>query len=372
MIDDDGSSRDRTCDGLDDDEGACEARGCCFQAADGAAGPRGCYSKGFDILLNQRLIARALWSEFRRHDWMQPSPELGLNRATGPEHWNDGEQTAAGYEISACYENHGKPDERPILYLDISQHNADNSVAALSTTALDWLKRTVLNKAQHGAPVSVIEFGSGKSTMLLSQIKAAYQISNLRVISYDSSAQWAAAPSAGVDVRVRGLSSCTDEAFERMFAQGRYDSSEMSDGRHLLPLDWHNRNAWYQLPPAELMTLCAFSDPSSGAPSLVNAPFDVVLVDGPNGNGRSLAFLAIQHCVAVGTVFFIDDHLHYDFVPRLQQVFKVARIHGGDPNSSTDDKECTATGEAAGQCARAVPKHAESEEGRFAIYQVTE
>jgi hypothetical protein len=247
----------------------------------------------------------------------------------------------------------------------------ENGSAALSNSALDWLKRTVLHMASGGAPVSVVEFGSGKSTALLSHLKAAYQIQDMRVVSYDSSAHWAAAGSVGVDVRVRGVSTCTDEAFERMFAERRYDSSAMSPGEHLLPLDWHIRNGWYKVHPSELLLLCAYSDSESADPSLVNTPFDLVVVDGPNGNGRSLAFLAIQHCVKVGTVFFIDDHMHYDFVERLQQVFRVEKLHGSEGRREVlpDNTYCSASAALAGECVEAGIAVDDSEE-RFAIFRV--
>jgi hypothetical protein len=132
------------------------------------------------------------------------------------------------------------------------------------------------------------------------------------------------------------------------------------DGRNLLPAFWGQKNSWYQLDEAELQTLCV----TGSGNQLTLSPFDVVVVDGPNGNGRSLAFLAMKHCVQPGTLIFVDDYDHYDFEERLRGIYDITRIHAEKTTVQCSD------GTSTGECSGGTGDGTVAEAGRFAVYEV--
>ena len=59
---------------------------------------------------------------------------------------------------------------------------------------------------------------------------------------------------------------------------------------------------------------------------------NVLIIDGPNGNGRNLSYLFIKDRVNPGSIIFIDDYdakdgdFDYDFVPNLKNTINVEEI----------------------------------------------
>lgn len=53
----------------------------------------------------------------------------------------------------------------------------------------------------------------------------------------------------------------------------------------------------------------------------ITGTYDLVVLDGPNGNGRRIAFLYLINHLRNGTFVFIDDYTHYDFIERFGQLF---------------------------------------------------
>lgn len=49
---------------------------------------------------------------------------------------------------------------------------------------------------------------------------------------------------------------------------------------------------------------------------------DGLIVDGPHGNGRSIAFVLYYHFIHPGTIILIDDFNHYDFLTDLGRCFE--------------------------------------------------
>jgi hypothetical protein len=46
--------------------------------------------------------------------------------------------------------------------------------------------------------------------------------------------------------------------------------------------------------------------------SMPNRKYDLILIDGPNGSGRSLWFSKLRQCVKTGSILLIDDFNHYN------------------------------------------------------------
>jgi hypothetical protein len=49
---------------------------------------------------------------------------------------------------------------------------------------------------------------------------------------------------------------------------------------------------------------------------------DIMIVDGPHGNGRSIAFLHGINRLKSGSYVVIDDYNHYDFIEKFEKLFK--------------------------------------------------
>ncbi|MGL4821298.1 MAG: hypothetical protein ACRC5C_15210, partial [Bacilli bacterium] len=54
---------------------------------------------------------------------------------------------------------------------------------------------------------------------------------------------------------------------------------------------------------------------------------DVVLLDGPHGNGRSLAFPMLYDRLAPNALVLVDDHTHYPFEADLFALFHYETLY---------------------------------------------
>ena len=86
--------------------------------------------------------------------------------------------------------------------------------------------------------------------------------------------------------------------------------------------------------------------------------YDLVLLDGPNGNGRNIGYLHLKNklknaYIIVDDITAKDDDFHYDFIPYLKKIFDVNEIytHKYTSKNQVDEWE---------------------NGGNFAIYQVVE
>ena len=151
----------------------------------------------------------------------------------------------------------------------------------------------------HNAPV-VVEFGSGISTTFFKDLFNKY-CNNGKIYSFDNDGKFASNIS-----QVKRLVECSDKDFNLMFSQGKYNSSKMN--YRTTPPDTRQKNCFYDLSNSDI--------PSN---------IDLVLVDGPHGNGRSFSFLHVKDKIKKGGYIVIDDFNHYDFVERLLMIFPNAK-----------------------------------------------
>jgi hypothetical protein len=156
-----------------------------------------------------------------------------------------------------------------------------------------------LCRLPRGRTLRVVEFGSGGSTEFLLALAARFTL-DLDLTSFDHHPTHAH-PKA----TMRPLVACTDPEFEAFFARRGLIRERMADAQHLAD-ETRARNTFYDLRPGDL-----------------RGPYDLVVLDGPNGNGRSLAFLHLLPHVRRHTIVLIDDFDHYDFVPRCSEVYEI-------------------------------------------------
>jgi hypothetical protein len=141
---------------------------------------------------------------------------------------------------------------------------------------------------------SILEFGSGKSTDYLAQL-------GYNIVSLDDDTTYA---SSHKQVYTYDLISLSDEDFEKVI-NGEVNYFTLSKNYNpVISRSSKQINCFYKL---------------DTLPLHYKLPF--IIVDGPNGNGRSLAFRVIEKFIASPCYVFIDDYFHYPFVENFIKVF---------------------------------------------------
>jgi hypothetical protein len=152
---------------------------------------------------------------------------------------------------------------------------------------------------------NVVEFGSGGSTSFLAAFRQ-HHVLNFKVTSFDHSQEFSFKGSYEfLDLKIRNLVKCNDEEFERCFRESRFLPQSFEDCQEEQN-NFRVRNSFYGVEDSDI-------------PGNV----DFVILDGPNGNGRSLAFPILKNKISDECFVMIDDEDHYDFLERCQQVFDV-------------------------------------------------
>ena len=96
---------------------------------------------------------------------------------------------------------------------------------------------------------------------------------------------------------IRPLIECDINDYDEQMKTKVYNPSIMYD--KISPLEASQKNNFYKIEESDL-----------------NGVYDIVILDGPNGNGRNFAFLHIKQYLNSGSIIYIDDYNHYDFVEK--------------------------------------------------------
>lgn len=151
--------------------------------------------------------------------------------------------------------------------------------------------------------VRIVEFGSGKSTEFFDDYIKLFN-KKIKVDSFDNDIRYAynPSPNSNIKVKMRNLIECSDDSFHEMFNNKKINDSKLY--HKTSELTTKQKNNFYQIDDGD-----------------INSKYDLVVLDGPNGNGRSLAFLHLINHLNDGAYVFIDDYTHYDFVLRFKSIF---------------------------------------------------
>ena len=162
-----------------------------------------------------------------------------------------------------------------------------------------------LKKLLNSDVKNIVEFGSGKSTEFLLTHRKIKNL-NYQIYSFDHNPDFSFKSNQqdrNFVLNFRPLIYFSQTEFLLMFK-----NKVLSDNFNLVESakinDFRIENAFYKLDKNDL-------------PSVV----DFVILDGPNGNGRSIAFLHLHKKLKNGSVIFIDDVDHYDYLVKLEQLF---------------------------------------------------
>jgi len=156
----------------------------------------------------------------------------------------------------------------------------------------------------------VVEFGSGKSTHFLVDI-VLEGIKKLEIVSFDDNPQYAYKNDGNhefLKLLIRNLQECTDEVYDNMFKNRKLDKDLLYSKK--TPLTTRQKNNFYEIKDGD-----------------INGIYDVMILDGPNGNGRNISYLHMYNHLDVGSVVLIDDYTHYDFIDKFSLFFGFDIIH---------------------------------------------
>lgn len=161
---------------------------------------------------------------------------------------------------------------------------------------------------------TIVEFGSGQSTKFLSDLRKAKGF-DYKVYSFDHHPQHCYKREHDfLNSHLFDIMSCDDESFEDMFVKKTYSRKGFTNCQNQKD-DFRTKNSFYDITEDHL--------PDN---------IDLVILDGPNGNGRSISFLHLKHKISKNCVILIDDSDHYDFIERCSQVFDTEiLVHVNDP-----------------------------------------
>jgi Methyltransferase domain len=166
----------------------------------------------------------------------------------------------------------------------------------------------------------VVEFGSGASTQFLLQLRKQFNL-DFRLDSFDHNPTFsfkAEEDYQNFDLHHRSLVAYSDTDFERIFQQKSTTGINYTNA-DAIALDTRGHNTFYEVATSDL-----------------TQPIQLCIVDGPNGNGRSIGFVHICQLMTTGAYILIDDYFHYDFVERCHQVFPSAKTIAAEKFDTSD------------------------------------
>jgi hypothetical protein len=178
----------------------------------------------------------------------------------------------------------------------------------LSKKSLELITSLFEHKFKDKEFVSIVEFGSGVSTIFLIDLLEKMG-KKFNIVSFDSDINYAAKiKHENLSLLIKDLEECSDVDFNQMFINKSYDSNKFKT--KTTPATSRQKNTFYKLNENDV-------------------PFEIdfVLLDGSHGNGRSIAFLHLVNKLVNGSYVFIDDLSHYDFEKRLKDIFEVDCVH---------------------------------------------
>jgi hypothetical protein len=151
--------------------------------------------------------------------------------------------------------------------------------------------------------VRIIEFGSGKSTEFLGDITT-NGVKEVEVTTFDDNLNFSYKGNhSNVVLKIRPLVECSDENYEKMFIDRIFDKKVMKT--KVTPLSTRQKNNFYDIQDGDL-----------------NGLYDIMILDGPNGNGRNISYLHIHNNLDVNSIVLIDDSSQYDFIPYFEKFFE--------------------------------------------------
>lgn len=195
--------------------------------------------------------------------------------------------------------------------------NYEGTSSGLDKIALKQLYDILENK---GNDINILEFGSGQSTKFIKDY-AIKTNKNISVDSYDHDPKFSYKHEKNdniINLKIKPLISCSEEHYNEQIENKTLNKEYFSLHKSLPynhPKFWRQRNCIYDID---------FDD--------LKPNYDIVIIDGPNGNGRCLSFLFFKDRVKKDSIIFMDDFnakdgsFEYNYVENLKNIITVEEI----------------------------------------------
>lgn len=190
---------------------------------------------------------------------------------------------------------------------------------SLSKGALVHLTRR-MESGEGGGALNVLELGGGQSTLFWQSLLA-LELLSVQVTTLEHQPTWASELQAKVEgqpIRVvrQSLKQISDGDWERLFADpDRAAGLWATIGEEVPEAQYGHytiRNTFY----GDIL-------PQFAAPNSI----DAMIVDGPHGNGRSLAYPLFAAALKPGALVLIDDFDHYPYLADLGRIFRYEELY---------------------------------------------
>jgi hypothetical protein len=191
--------------------------------------------------------------------------------------------------------------------LDINKYKNDGW--GLSRKEFDLIYNEIIKKNGDLNIYNVVEFGSGRSTEFLIDVKSLLLSPDIKIYSFDDSIEYSyKGNNKDLTLNIVPLVDTDDVSFEDMFLNKKYDHTKMKDKN--TPINTRQKNCFYKIDE-----------------TMLPENIDLLILDGPHGNGRSIAFLHCLNKFKCGTIILIDDANHYPFHEYLKKLFLTEIIY---------------------------------------------
>jgi hypothetical protein len=212
-----------------------------------------------------------------------------------------------------CWSNNKLEYIHPLLKTDtaLNINTYTNEGWGLSALAFITLEVNILSLYKTiSGNMNIIEFGSGTSSQFLIDLKYKYDL-DIHIDSFDNSAEYAFKSDKDhlcFNLYITDLVECGDVDLKYMFDNKIYNKDKMCIKK--TEPTTRQRNCFYNIDEIMLQDY-----------------YDIVVIDGPNGNGRSIGFLHLINKLKKGSLVFIDDFTHYGFVDDMNKIFDTKLIY---------------------------------------------
>ena len=194
------------------------------------------------------------------------------------------------------------------------------------------MEHCVTNRLQQN--IRILEFGSGFSTRFFVDY-VLHSNKKIYIDSFDNDIKYSYKNTNNYDfitINVLPLVSCSEHNFNLLFDQEKKYNKEYFSLHVSVPINhskyWRQKNCFYNI-----------------TDELENKLYDVVLIDGPNGNGRNIAYLHMLNKLNKNAYIIIDDYnstdneFNYNFIRYLQDLFNVKEIYTHTYTSKNENDE---------------------------------
>lgn len=167
----------------------------------------------------------------------------------------------------------------------------------------------------------ILEFGSGMSTKFFldynNLCKKDQDQDILEITSFDNDLEWCYKKNEKdkcLTLHIRKLIECNEKDFNEQMETKKLNKKAFSIRK--TPPTWRQRNCFYDIQEND-----------------IHGKYDIVILDGPNGNGRNISYLHFKENLEKESIILIDDFnscdndFKYNFVEYANHFFNLEDIH---------------------------------------------